>query len=83
MFQLQAKELATASNLSFPQKTGTSKAALPADTLRVSLLTCSPGEEIYELYGHTAIRVQESLTGNDVLFKYGVVNFNCAHFFYP
>ena len=30
----------------------------PADSLRVSLLTCSPGQEVYALYGHTAIRVE-------------------------
>ena len=28
------------------------------DSIRVTLLTCSPGQEVYELYGHTAIRVQ-------------------------
>ena len=27
-------------------------------TLRVSLLTCSPGSATYELYGHTAIRAR-------------------------
>ena len=30
----------------------------PTDSLRVSLLTCSPGQEVYALYGHTAIRVE-------------------------
>ena len=29
-----------------------------SDSIRVTLLTCSPGQEVYELYGHTAIRVQ-------------------------
>lgn len=28
------------------------------DSIRVTLLTCSPGEEVYSLYGHTAIRCQ-------------------------
>lgn len=28
------------------------------DSIRVTLLTCSPGPEVYELYGHTAIRCQ-------------------------
>ncbi|MFA6872739.1 MAG: DUF4105 domain-containing protein, partial [Bacteroidaceae bacterium] len=82
VFQLQAKELSTALNLPFSEKSVTSNNSLPADTLRVSLLTCAPGQEIYELYGHTAIRVQESLTGNDVVFNYGVFNFNAPHFIY-
>ena len=28
----------------------------PMDSVEVSLLTCSPHEEIYSLYGHAAIR---------------------------
>ena len=27
------------------------------DSIRLSLLTCAPGEEIYSLFGHTAIPV--------------------------
>jgi len=34
-----------------------------SDSIRVTLLTCSPGPEVYELYGHTAIRVQTPSTG--------------------
>ena len=28
--------------------------AFPADSVEVSLLTCSPGTEVYSLYGHTS-----------------------------
>ena len=41
------------------------------DSIRVSLLTCSPGQKIYELYGHTAIRCQTE-GGQDIVFNYGV-----------
>ena len=34
------------------------------DSIRVTLLTCSPGQEIYELYGHTAIRCQQTLSNS-------------------
>ena len=27
--------------------------------VEVSVLTCSPGDEVYSLYGHTAVRVRE------------------------
>ena len=30
------------------------------DSIRLSLLTCAPGEEIYSLFGHTAIRYENS-----------------------
>jgi hypothetical protein len=39
--------------------------------LRISLLTCSPGEELYSAWGHTAIRVTDGNTGIDIVFNYG------------
>ncbi|WP_276484961.1 DUF4105 domain-containing protein [Paraflavitalea pollutisoli] len=39
--------------------------------LRISLLTCSPGEELYSAFGHTAIRVVDNATGADIVFNYG------------
>jgi len=39
--------------------------------LRISLLTCSPGQELYSSWGHTAIRVTDSATGTDIVYNYG------------
>lgn len=39
--------------------------------LRISLLTCSPGAELYASWGHTAIRVQDPSIGMDMVFNYG------------
>ena len=39
--------------------------------LDITLLTCSPGEELYSLFGHTAIRVTDKTVGIDVVFNYG------------
>ncbi|WP_127126732.1 DUF4105 domain-containing protein [Pseudoflavitalea rhizosphaerae] len=39
--------------------------------LRVSLLTCSPGNELYSTFGHTAIRVIDSAHSLDYVFNYG------------
>lgn len=50
------------------------------DSLRISLITCEPGAAIYELYGHTAIRVQDFTKGQDVVFNYGLFDFNTPHF---
>ena len=33
------------------------------DSIRISLLTCAPGEEIYSLFGHTAIRYENPSQG--------------------
>ena len=45
--------------------------------LRISLLTCSPGEEIYETFGHSAIRIIDSTkTGKarDVVYNFGFLD---------
>lgn len=54
--------------------------AVPADSLEVSLMTCSPGQEIYSLYGHTAIRINNYATGEDWVFNYGMFSFNRPNF---
>lgn len=44
--------------------------------LQISLLTCSPGEELYSTFGHTAIRVKDSTGGMDYVFNYGTFEFS-------
>lgn len=43
--------------------------------LRMSLLTCAPGEELYSTFGHTALRVQDPVGGTDIVFNYGTFEF--------
>ncbi len=50
------------------------------DSIIVSLLTCSPRDEVYALYGHTAIRCRIINSDYDWVFNYGVFNFNKPHF---
>lgn len=50
------------------------------DTLQLSLLTCAPGAEVYELYGHSALRVQHLNNGADWVFNYGIFDFSAPHF---
>lgn len=52
------------------------------DSLVVSLLTCSEGPLVYELYGHTALRVREFYGENysDWVFNYGTFSFGQPHF---
>lgn len=51
-----------------------------SDSIKVSLLTCAPGTEVYSLYGHTAIRYHDLRTGEDLAFNYGVFNFKKPFF---
>lgn len=49
---------------------------------RISLLTCAPGSELYARYGHTALRVQDTANQLDVVFNYGIFDFNTDHFYW-
>lgn len=44
--------------------------------MKISLLTCAPGEELYSTFGHTAVRVQDGGTGGDYIFNYGTFEFS-------
>ena len=50
------------------------------DSVKISLLTCSPGSEVWSLYGHTAIRLQDLRTNEDVVINYGLFNFSQSNF---
>lgn len=49
--------------------------------LRISILTCSPGEELYSTFGHSAIRVTDSVSHNDIVYNYGTFNFEEPGFY--
>ncbi len=49
--------------------------------LRISLLTCSPGTELYSTFGHSALRVVDKSTGTDIIYNYGVFDFNDPDFY--
>ncbi|MBS1655032.1 MAG: DUF4105 domain-containing protein, partial [Bacteroidetes bacterium] len=44
--------------------------------LRISLLTCTPGEELYSTFGHSALRVIDSSTHQDLIYNYGTFDFD-------
>ena len=53
----------------------------PIDSVEISLLTCQPHDEVYSLYGHTAIRYHDLRPGGfDLAFNYGVFDFKKPHF---
>ncbi|TKK67519.1 DUF4105 domain-containing protein [Ilyomonas limi] len=49
--------------------------------VRISLLTCAPGQELYSTFGHTAIRITDSITHMDVVYNYGTFNFDDPNFY--
>ena len=53
-----------------------------SDNAYISLLTCTPGNELYARYGHTALRVCDKANNLDVVFNYGIFDFNTGHFYW-
>ena len=50
------------------------------DSLQISLLTCAPHDQIYSLYGHTAIRLKDTSEGYDIVVNYGLFDTSAPHF---
>jgi len=46
----------------------------------ISIITVGPGEVLYEAFGHSAIRVKDSVLGMDNIFNYGLFDFNQPNF---
>ncbi|HMQ05655.1 MAG TPA: DUF4105 domain-containing protein [Saprospiraceae bacterium] len=46
----------------------------------ISLLTCDPGDELYSVFGHSAIRVWHPDRSFDVVYNYGTFDFNTPGF---
>lgn len=47
---------------------------------KASVLTCGTGNEIYALFGHTAIRITDTANGIDVVYNYGAFDFDTSNF---
>ncbi|HOS15612.1 MAG TPA: DUF4105 domain-containing protein [Bacteroidales bacterium] len=52
-----------------------------SDKSFISVLTCGEGNELYSTFGHTAIRVCDSLLQTDIVFNYGTFDFNTPNFY--
>jgi hypothetical protein len=70
-----------------PVSTTALHAATPVQPLspqaQISLLTSSPSDEdVYTVYGHTALRVNDPGTATDLVFNYGIFDFSTPNFIY-
>lgn len=53
---------------------------LNMDSVEISLLTCRPRQNVYSLYGHTAIRIQDKQNHLDMAVNYGMFSFDKPFF---
>jgi hypothetical protein len=47
---------------------------------KASVLTCGLGNEVYALFGHTAIRITDKPNGIDIVYNYGAFDFSTSNF---
>ena len=57
------------------------QAQVLTSSARVSLITVSPGDELYSSYGHSAIRVLDAVQGIDKVYSWGVFDFTEPNFY--
>ena len=55
--------------------------AQDSSRLRISLLTCTPGDELYSIFGHSAIRIIDSNSVTDIVYNYGTFDFDDPGFY--
>ncbi len=48
---------------------------------RVSILTSEPGNEVYTIFGHSAIRITDDLLNIDRVYNFGTFDFNSSFFY--
>lgn len=47
----------------------------------ISIVTAGPGTELYEAFGHSAIRVKDPVLRLDLIYNYGMFDFNQPNFY--
>ncbi|WGF92725.1 DUF4105 domain-containing protein [Aequorivita marisscotiae] len=52
-----------------------------SETSEISILTIGPGAELYDKFGHSAFRIQDTLNEVDVVFNYGKFDFDTPNFY--
>jgi len=52
------------------------------DTIEISILTCSTGQEVYSVFGHSAIRVVDKNNNIDKVYNFGMFDFTTPNFEY-
>ena len=52
------------------------------DNLEISILTCAPGDEVYSIFGHSAIRILDKENQIDKIYDFGTFDFDTPNFAY-
>jgi len=63
------------------QTIGFSQNPALSENASVSIFTCGRGNELYSTFGHTAIRIKDSINNLDVVYNYGAFDFRTENFY--
>ncbi len=58
-----------------------SQSPILSNNATVSVLTCGKGNELYTVFGHTAIRIKDSINNVDAVYNYGAFDFRVENFY--
>ncbi len=47
----------------------------------ISIITAAPGDELFEAFGHSAIRIKDPVLNLDLIYNYGMFDFNAPNFY--
>src|SRR5690606_2373657 len=60
---------------------GFTQPASLSNQAEISVLTCGIGDEMYTLFGHTALRVNDPAQNLDVVYNWGMFDFRTSNFY--
>jgi len=66
---------------SMPAQTGRGGASFGGDNLTIKIAVMGPGDELYFWWGHIALVIDDSVTGQSRFYDYGVFTFDREDFF--
>ena len=52
-----------------------------SDQAKLSVITCGSGDQLYSIFGHTAIRVADQAIDLHIIYNYGTFDFNTPNFY--
>jgi hypothetical protein len=53
-----------------------------SEQAQVSLITIAPGKDLYAVFGHSSIWIQDPINGIDKVYSYGTFDFDTEHFYW-
>ncbi|MFN3640941.1 MAG: DUF4105 domain-containing protein [Flavobacterium sp.] len=52
-----------------------------SDQAQISILTCGNGDQLYSIFGHTALRIYDPAFDIDIVYNYGTFDFSAPNFY--